>query len=202
LDRRNKIADAELKRRPEAIGGLIGVLAIRAVSVESGPKQVIATLLEVLLAVLRLDFAYARLDDSTEELPIVLERTARSTERVAGRCEMEAAIAVGPTDSAQASPLIVRRALRDGQISIARLRLGCHDETGCVVAGSRRAGFPTLAERLLLGVAVNQAAVSLREARLLSEQRRLAAELDRKLAQRLVILERRLAFLQQLELAV
>jgi AraC-like DNA-binding protein len=145
---------------------------------------VIVALLEVLVAVLRLDFAYARFSDSSHEVPIVLGRTPRSNEPVAGRCEFEAAIAAGLADPSPASPLVVRRALRDGQMSIARLPLGFHDEISCVVAGSRRAGFPTLTEKRILGVAVNQAAVSLQEARLLSEQKRIAGELDRKVVQR------------------
>ena len=67
---------------------------------------------------------------------------------------------------------------------LALSRLGLHGEIGLVVAGSRRASFPEQSERLLLGVATNQGAMGLQEARLLSEQKRLSSELDRRVAER------------------
>src|SRR5437660_11492379 len=69
-------------------------------------------------------------------------------------------------------------------ISIVPLRLGLQNEIGVIVAGSRRADFPGQTERLLLSVAANQAAIGLQEARLLSEQKRVAKELDQRVAQR------------------
>ena len=64
------------------------------------------------------------------------------------------------------------------------LRLGLHGELGVIVAGSQRPDFPGQTERLLLSVAANQAAIGLQEARLLSEQKRVANELDQRVAQR------------------
>ena len=64
------------------------------------------------------------------------------------------------------------------------LRLGLHGEIGVMVAGSQRADFPEQTERLLLSVAANQAAIGLQEARLRSEQKRVASELDQRVAQR------------------
>jgi PAS domain S-box-containing protein len=53
-----------------------------------------------------------------------------------------------------------------------------------MVAASRRADFPRETEGLLLSVAANQAAIGLQEARLRSQQRRVADELDERVAQR------------------
>jgi C4-dicarboxylate-specific signal transduction histidine kinase len=64
------------------------------------------------------------------------------------------------------------------------LPLGLQDEIGVIVAGSQRADFPAQTERLLLSVAANQAAIGLQEARLMSEQKRVAKELDLRVAQR------------------
>ena len=64
------------------------------------------------------------------------------------------------------------------------LRLGLHGEIGVIVAGSQRADFPSQTEKLLLSVAANQAAIGLQEARLLSQQKRVADELDQRVAQR------------------
>src|SRR5207245_7440866 len=81
-----------------------------------------------------------------------------------------------------ASP--VRSLMGDADISIVPLRLGRQGEIGVIVAGSQRADFPAETERLLLSVAANQAAIGLQEARLLSEQKRVANELDQRVAQR------------------
>ncbi len=74
--------------------------------------------------------------------------------------------------------------LGDGDISIVPLRLGLQGEIGAIVAGSRRAGFPEQTESLVLSVAANQAEIGLQEARLLGEQKRVANELDQRVAQR------------------
>jgi len=63
-------------------------------------------------------------------------------------------------------------------------RLKALQSSGWIVAASRRADFPTETERLLLNVATNQTAIGLQEARLLSEQKRIARELEEKVAQR------------------
>jgi PAS domain S-box-containing protein len=64
------------------------------------------------------------------------------------------------------------------------LPLGLQGEIGVIVAGSQRTDFPGQSETLLLSLAANQAAIGLQEARLLSEQKRVTSELDRRVAQR------------------
>ena len=59
-------------------------------------------------------------------------------------------------------------------ISIFPVPLGIHGEIGMIVVGSERADFPSQTESLLLSVAANQASIGLREAKLLSEQKRIA----------------------------
>jgi len=62
--------------------------------------------------------------------------------------------------------------------------LGVQREIGVIVAGSRRADFPRDTEALLLGIAANQALIGLQQARLLTEQKRVADGLDQIVAQR------------------
>ena len=64
------------------------------------------------------------------------------------------------------------------------LGLGLRGEIGVIVAGSERTDFPRQTERLILSVAANQASIGLQGARLLSEQKHVASELDRRVAQR------------------
>src|SRR5258705_4429401 len=71
-----------------------------------------------------------------------------------------------------------------GEVAIASFSLGLQDEVGVLVAGSRRADFPTDIELLLLRVAANQAAIGLQEARRSGDQRRVAEALERRVAER------------------
>ena len=77
-----------------------------------------------------------------------------------------------------------------GELSIARFGLGLEDEVGVVVAGSRRADFPTEIETLLLRVAANQMAIGLQEARRRRDQNRATEELERRVAERTADLRR------------
>src|SRR5882724_3950287 len=54
----------EIKRLKGCINDLISVLALPAIWSGTEPSQIIGRLLDVLLGILRLDFAYARLSDS------------------------------------------------------------------------------------------------------------------------------------------
>ena len=78
----------------------------------------------------------------------------------------------------------MRNRFEEQDISIFPVPLGVHGEIGMVVVGSERADFPSQTESLLLSVAANQASIGLREAGLLSEQKRIANELDRRVAER------------------
>jgi len=72
----------------------------------------------------------------------------------------------------------------DGDVSIVALPLGLQGELGMMVVAAEREDFPRQTESLLLDVAANQAVIGLQEARLRSQQKRVADELDRQVAQR------------------
>src|SRR5258708_17912651 len=55
---------------------------------------------------------------------------------------------------------------------------------GVIVAGSRRGDFARDTEALILGIAANQELTGLQQARLLTEQKRVADELDQSVARR------------------
>jgi PAS domain S-box-containing protein len=64
------------------------------------------------------------------------------------------------------------------------LPLGLQGELGMIVAVAERPDFPRQTEALLLNIAANQAIIGLQEARLRNQQKRVAAELDQRVAQR------------------
>jgi formate hydrogenlyase transcriptional activator len=174
----------EITRLQSCINDLIGVLALPAMWSGQESAQIVSTLLDVLVGMLRLDFAYARFKDPVGEAPIEMVRLAQSRNLMARPEEIGQVLNPWLGDNPQKWPLLVPNPIGDGDVSIVPLRLGLRDEIGVIVAGSQRADFPWETERLLLSVAANQAAIGLQEARLLSEQKRVARELDQRVAQR------------------
>src|SRR5258705_2663967 len=175
---------AEIRRLQGCINDLISVQALPAMWTGQEAAQIVSTLLDVLIGMLRLDFAYARLKDPAGESPIELLRLPQSRNLPASPQDIGHVLQPWLGDAPQKWPLLVRNPIGDGDVSIVPLRLGLRDKIGVIVAGSQRADFPGETERLLLRVAANQAAIGLQEARLLSEQKRVAEELDQSVAQR------------------
>ena len=174
----------EVKHLKACINDLIGVVALPAVWSGGEPSKIVSTLFDVLLGMLDLDFVYARLKDPVGGAPIDMVRVAQSRNLAAQPQDVGRELNPWLGDDPHASPLVVRNPTGDGDVSIAPFRLGLHAEIGVLVAGSRRADFPTKTERLLLDIAANQAAIGLQDARLLNEQRRVAEELDQRVVQR------------------
>ena len=161
----------EVKRLEGCINDMISVLALPAIWTGREPSHVVSTLLEALLGMLRLDFAYARLSAAAGGLPIEVVRSAPRPEWDARPAEVGAALARVSAGGASAA-VRVPNPVGDGEVSIASCRLGIGSDAGVLVAGSRRGDFPTKTETLLMRVAANQAGIGLREVQLLGEYRR------------------------------
>lgn len=162
----------ETKQLKGCINDLISVLALPAIWSGHRPSHIAGTLLDALLSMVRLDFAYARLSDSIEGSPTELVRLAQPRDRAGQSQKIGQALNRWLTSDPPASPLLVPNPIGEGQVSIVSCRLGLQDEVGVLVAGSQRAGFPTKIEMLLLQVAANQAAIGLQQARLLLQHER------------------------------
>jgi signal transduction histidine kinase len=173
----------EIKRLQRCINDLVSVLALPAMSSGGGPSQVARTFLDLLLGLLSLDLVYVRLSDSVDEMPVEMIRVAQSQKQMTPQ-EIGDVLDPWLRDDPQKWAPLVRDAFGDGAMALAPVPLGLQGEFGVMVAGSQRTDFPTQTERLLLTVAANQAAIALQEARLLNEQKRVANELDRRVAQR------------------
>src|SRR5215471_824326 len=165
----------EIKRLQGCINDLISVLALPAMWSGQDPAQIVNTLLDVLVGMLRLDFAYVQLND-----PVgggLIEMVRHDPLRHLGA---EPAV-IGQTlnDSLGANPRKwpprTRNPFGDGNLSIVPLGSGRDNEIGVIVAGSPRDDFPWDTETVLLSVAANQAAIVLASARAY-EQERLRAE--------------------------
>lgn len=174
----------EVKQLRACINDLMGVVALPAIWSGSTPSEIVRTLLDALLGTLRLDFVYLRLKDSIGEPPIEAVRAAnRHAETIVSQ-QIAQLLRDWPGDRVQELPKMIRNVPGGEEFSIIPLSLGLAGEIGILVAGSQRADFPSQTERLLLTVAANQTSVWLQGARLLSEQKRVARELDQRVAQR------------------
>lgn len=174
----------EVKRLQRCISDLVSLLALPAIWSGNQPSQIVQILLDALLRMLNLDFVCARLRDPVNAgLLEVL--------RVSDSCKLR----IPPQDisrelnrwfelDGQKSLPAIRHRLGDQDISIFPVPLGVHGESGMIVVGSDRLDFPGQTDSLLLSVAANQTSIGLQEARLIAEQRRIAAELDQRVAER------------------
>jgi PAS domain S-box-containing protein len=180
---RQENTSGEIKRLKRCLNDLVSVLALPAMWSGSQPSQIVHTLLDALLGMLALDLVYARLQDPAGGAPIEVLKIAPSAKWMLPD-EIHKAVNQWFGDDPQKWPPRLRASIGDEEISIVSQRCGLHGEIGVIVAGSDRADFPGQTETLLLSVAANQSVVGLHEARLLLEQKRVAGELDRRVAQR------------------
>lgn len=174
----------EIKRLQRCINDLVSVIALPAVWSDGEPTAIVRTLLEALLGMLGLDLIYVRLEVGGGETPIEMFRVAQSLKLTVGPREIGEMFGSRLGDDPLKWPQHVRGTIGENEMTVAPLRLGLQGEIGVLVAASRRSDFPQQTERLVLSVAANQAAIGLQQSRLLSEQRRVADELDRRVAQR------------------
>jgi formate hydrogenlyase transcriptional activator len=174
----------EVKRLKRCVNDVVSLVALPAMWAGSEPSQIVRTLVDVLLGVLGLDLVYALLKGTNGEPLIETVRVSSVWEVPPQREEIGAVLHKWLGDNPQEWPTVVRKPFRERDISIVPLRLGLQYEFGLIVAGSQRIDFPQQTEGLILNLAANQAAIGLQEARILSEQKKIAHELERQVAER------------------
>jgi signal transduction histidine kinase/ActR/RegA family two-component response regulator len=152
-------ADFEQSQLRRCIRDLVALSAIPAVWTGQRPIDIAESLADLLLSILRLEVVYVRLNVATESAAIEAVR-GRSPD--AARRAREIGLALAPALEAGESVSSIANPVGDGILRLAVLPIGREGRSGVVAAGSRQPDFPTELDRLLLRVAVNQAA--LREA--------------------------------------
>src|SRR5579862_7500534 len=132
----------EVKRLQRCINDLVGVLALPAIWRGSQPSQIVQTLLDVLLRTLRLDFAYARLNDGFGTFPVEIVRVAEDSKINLPSREFCNVLGDSFAACAQGSLTQMRNQLGVEDISIFPVSLGVEGSIGVIVLGSSSAGFP------------------------------------------------------------
>jgi len=133
---------------------------------------------------LRLDLVSVRLTDPVDGTPVEIVRIAAlrgPMPSVHGICD---ALSQSLENDSRKWPPQLRNLMGEGDVSIVSLPLGLQGELGVMVVAAEREDFPRQTEALLLNVAANQACIGLQEARLLSQQKRVADQLDQSVVQR------------------
>ena len=174
----------EVKHLQRCINDLVSVLALPAMWTGAEPSRIVHTLIDALLNMLQLDLVYVALREVSGQAPIEMVRFAQSRRQMAQPHEIGDILKQWMGADPEDWPTQIRKPIGDRDISLVPLGLGMQGEMGVIAAGSVRADFPRQTERLILSVAANQAFIGLQEARLLSEQKHIASELDRRVAQR------------------
>jgi transcriptional regulator with GAF, ATPase, and Fis domain len=174
----------EIKRLQGCINNLISLLALPAIWSGQEPAHILDTLLGALVRMLRLDFVYARLNDPIDRSPIEVVRLAQRRNPAPLPQQMGRALNPWLTGDPPQARLVIPNPIGKGEVSVAPLRLGLADEVGVLVPGSERTDFPSQIEMLLLRVAANQTAIGLQEARDITERKRAAEELEKRVDER------------------
>src|SRR5256712_6478837 len=119
--------DDSISRLQNCINNLISVLALPAIWSGSESSQIVGTLLDVLLAMLRLDFAYARLSDSSDGPPIEVVRLGHRQHPSVQPQQVGQALGRWLTGDQAASRFVVPDPAGEGEVSIASFSLGLQD---------------------------------------------------------------------------
>lgn len=166
-------ATTEVTQLKAYINDVISLLALPATWSGDKPAQIGATLLDALVGMLRLDFAYLRLVESLDGgRPIEILRTPGPRDTPLPPEDVRRALSALPMS--QSTPSRSANPLGGGEVSVVSRRLGIHLDLGSLVVASVRPDFPTQTEKLLIDIAANEAVMGLQDALRLIEQRRLA----------------------------
>jgi PAS domain S-box-containing protein len=177
----------ELRRLQACLNDLIGVMALPALWSDRGSSQVIAALLEALVRMLRLEFAYARLAEAFDGAPAEAIRpwdSAHGDLRLRAASEAWREWQAEPGEGARRVP----NPAGAGDVWMVILPLGNRDSVGALVAAAARPEFPSVEEMLVLKVAASQAAIGLEEARRRGDQDGAARTLEQRVAERTLAL--------------
>jgi hypothetical protein len=171
----------EVARLRACLNHLISVAALPTISTGGEPSDIVGPLADALLGTLGLAFVLVRLNEADREQPIEVARIAESFRGTIRQHDISEATLRGDALSRAPDGCVL---LGGVDFAIASAHVGLGGELGVVFAGSRNLDFPAQTERLLLDVAATEAAIVVRQGRLLSQQRRAAEELDERVAGR------------------
>ncbi len=150
-----------IKSLQGCINDLISLMAMPAIWDGSDVTKVVETLLDVLLRMLGLEFAYARLDSTVQSLATEVCRVADNPVSEIHMARITQPLSSWLDVANAAETAIFSNPIGPGEIYAIHAHLGLNRERGVVVAAASDPGFPNRIERLLFKTAVNQVIIEL-----------------------------------------
>jgi len=184
MEVQSELVSVGAKHLQRCINDLVSLLALPAVWSGGDPSQVLHTLLDALMRMLRLDLISVTLTDPVDGAPVEIVRLAERKGPMPSAHDICTALGHCSNNDSRKWPPVLRNLMGEEDVSIVAQPLGLQGELGVMVVAAARKDFPQQTEALLLNVAANQTSIGLQEARLLSHQKRVASELDQRVAQR------------------
>lgn len=184
----------DVRRLQGCMNDLLSLLALPALWSGCEPLQVVKILLEVLVRMLQLDFAYAQLNPGVGVASCEIAHLANHRRSSPQPRELGQALEPWLRLECNGRTAIVPNPIASGMVSIIPVWLGFDQARGVVVAGSSRANFPTEIENLLLKAAINQVVIELQRVEALAarEQVALMKQVNERLQAENVYLRREL----------
>jgi formate hydrogenlyase transcriptional activator len=165
----------DIRRLQGCLNDLVSLLALPALWSGREPEDVLGILLDVLLRMLPLEFAYARLNAAGDSPACEICRIAERRDCPLPAQELGRALDPWFGLKAPGAVSVTASPLGTGNVSLVYVWLGLDRERGVVAVGSRRADFPEELELLVLRSAVNQAVIELQKAEVFAARQRAKA---------------------------
>jgi signal transduction histidine kinase len=155
---------------------LTALTALPALWKGRSPQEIAESLAGVLRSILRLDFVFvrARSEFTAKAIEVAHSETGGPPINTQELEELVTPFSEGSVDL----QVLIRQSLGLGDMQVIVSSIGCERKYGLVVVGSRAAAFPTISDRLLLDVAINQAAISLEAVELQMREQAVRAEAE------------------------
>ncbi len=154
------------------INDLVALLALPAVWSGRDLPSIVRILLDGLLPLLRLDFAYALVKEGKGRPPVEIAHAAPHLSPGGPAVDLACTLADVLAPHRAPGPLAIPNPLGEGQTRIAEFWLGLERDAGRIVFAAARPEFPTEVESLLLRVGVNLLTVELQHAQVRAERSR------------------------------
>ncbi len=162
----------QIERLQRCINDIVGLLGLSAAWNGRDLPGIVRALLDTLLPLLRLDFAYAWVKTGKGEPPLEAVRVDARLASSEQAVDLMHAVSTALAAHRAFGPLTIANPLGDGQTRIVEFWLGLEREAGRVVLAAGRPDFPTDVETVLLRVAANLLTVELQRAEVLAERSR------------------------------
>ncbi|HLF97326.1 MAG TPA: sigma 54-interacting transcriptional regulator [Methylococcaceae bacterium] len=165
----------DIRRLQGCLNDLVGLLALPALWNGREPEEALRVLLDVLLRMLPLEFAYARLNAMGDGPALEICRVADRRDCPLPAQELGRALEPWFRLKTPGAVSVLASPLGTGNVALVYVWLGLDRERGVVAVGSRRADFPEELELLVLRSAVNQAVIELQRAEVFAARRQAMA---------------------------